>query len=87
MRRSSCPIPRSPRARAAANKRTAAIRDRFPPGLSQPALRALDGAGLRQLADLASVSEAELGALHGMGPKALRLLRAALQERGLVFAR
>jgi hypothetical protein len=33
------------------------------------------------------VSEAELGALHGMGPKALRLLRAALQERGLVFAR
>jgi len=58
----------------------------FPPGLSQPALRALALAGHTCLADLARVSEAELLALHGVGPKAIRILRPALAERGLAFA-
>lgn len=86
MARSSCPITRSPRARAAANQRTAAIQGNFPAGVSRPALRALDAAGLRRLSDLTRVAEAELAELHGLGPNALRILRTALEEQGLRFA-
>jgi hypothetical protein len=57
----------------------------FPPGLSGPALRALDRAGVRTVADLARWSEAELAALHGMGPKALDALGAALTASGRQF--
>ena len=60
--------------------------DDFPPGLGQPALRALRGAGYTRLEQLAAVTESDLGELHGMGPKALGILRAALQARGLAFA-
>jgi hypothetical protein len=56
------------------------------PKLSQPALRALAGAGLRSLEQLANFSEAEIKQLHGMGPKALGQLRQALTEKGLSFA-
>ena len=58
----------------------------FPAGLSAPARRALDGAGYVRLEQLTRVSEAELKKLHGMGPKAIDLLRAALEEKGLSFA-
>jgi hypothetical protein len=58
----------------------------FPAGLSQPALRALLGAGYTSLAQLAAVSEADLLRLHGMGPKGTRLLREALAAAGLSFA-
>ena len=58
----------------------------FPAGLSQPAIRALNGADYTQLAQLVNVSEAELKALHGMGPKGIRILREALTEKGLSFA-
>jgi predicted flap endonuclease-1-like 5' DNA nuclease len=51
----------------------------FPPGISGPALRALKGAGVRAVADLARWTEADLARLHGMGPKALGILRAALE--------
>ncbi|MFL5760962.1 MAG: helix-hairpin-helix domain-containing protein [Thermomicrobiales bacterium] len=55
----------------------------FPKGVSQPAIRALAGAGIGRLEDLAGLSEAELLKLHGMGPKAVRIIRQALDERGL----
>ena len=58
----------------------------FPAGLSAPARRALDGAGYVHLEQLNRVSEAELKKLHGMGPKAINLLRSALEEKGLSFA-
>ena len=58
----------------------------FPTGLSKPALRALAGAGYVRLEQLVAVRGAELLKLHGMGPKGLRLLRSALQARGLSFA-
>ncbi|HET8911625.1 MAG TPA: DNA-binding protein [Ktedonobacteraceae bacterium] len=58
----------------------------FPPGLSQPALRAFDQAGYRQLKQFTRVSEQELLQLHGVGPKAIRILRNALEARGLRFA-
>ena len=54
----------------------------FPVGLSGPALRALAHAGIGSMAQLARRSEAELRALHGMGPKALRILKSALAQQG-----
>lgn len=58
----------------------------LPTGLSKPAQRALAGAGYSQLEQLTQASEKEILALHGMGPKAMRLLREALAEKGLSFA-
>ncbi|MBP6785943.1 MAG: hypothetical protein KA170_00040 [Candidatus Promineofilum sp.] len=58
----------------------------FPPGMSQPSLRALLGAGHTRLEQLTTVAAADLLALHGMGPKGIRLLREALAARGLSFA-
>jgi hypothetical protein len=36
---------------------------------------------------MAMLSEAEMMALHGMGPKALGILKAALAAKGLAFRR
>lgn len=58
----------------------------FPRGIGAPATRALQGAGYTALTQLTRATEAELMALHGLGPKALRILKAALQERGLSLA-
>ena len=55
-------------------------------GLAAPARRALAGAGIGSLAELAGRTQAEVAALHGMGPNALRLLREKLAARGLAFA-
>ncbi|BDP44136.1 hypothetical protein DAETH_41050 (plasmid) [Deinococcus aetherius] len=55
------------------------------PRLGAPAQRALSRAGITTLADLARHTEAEVARLHGMGPKALGVLRAALADRGLAF--
>lgn len=60
--------------------------DRFPPGIGKPALRALHAAGYTRLDQLATVTETELLTLHGMGPKAIGILRAALHARGKSFA-
>jgi len=54
--------------------------------LSAPARRALESAGLKTLQDLAGKSEAEVAALHGIGPNALKKLRSALEENGLSFS-
>lgn len=56
------------------------------PKISAPARRALTAAGYHTLEALAQVSEAELAKLHGMGPKALGILREALAAKGLAFA-
>ncbi|MFO7169919.1 MAG: DNA-binding protein [Chloroflexota bacterium] len=58
----------------------------LPAKISSPARRALTAAGYTRLEQLTRVSEAELLKLHGMGPKALRLLREELAARGLSFA-
>ncbi|MDA1091577.1 MAG: DNA-binding protein [Proteobacteria bacterium] len=42
------------------------------PKIGSPATQALDAAGYTNLKPLTKVTEAELGQLHGMGPKALR---------------
>lgn len=56
------------------------------PKLAQPAVRALHGAGYFRLEQLTQVKASELKKLHGMGPNALKVLEAALRERGLSFA-
>ncbi len=56
------------------------------PGLSNPARRALANAGYERLEQLRNASAAELLKLHGFGPKGIRVLRAALAERGWVFS-
>jgi hypothetical protein len=59
----------------------------FPREIGKPAWRALVGAGYLQLDQLTEVREADLLKLHGMGPKALGILRRTLEARGLSFAR
>ena len=59
----------------------------FPRGMSGPSLRALHVAGVRSVADLTRWTEADLAALHGMGPKALGVLRTALEASGRSFRR
>ena len=54
----------------------------FPKGIGAPATRALVNAGYTNLTQLAGVSVSELKALHGMGPKALRVLQEALEAEG-----
>ncbi len=56
-----------------------------PPGIGQPATRALLGAGYTSLEQLVNVKESDLISLHGVGPKAIRILRDALEARGLSF--
>jgi hypothetical protein len=58
----------------------------FPAGLASPARRALAGAGFTRLDQLTRVGASELMKLHGMGPRALEQLRAALAARGKSFA-
>jgi 3-deoxy-D-arabino-heptulosonate 7-phosphate (DAHP) synthase len=53
------------------------------PKIGAPATRALAGAGYTALRQLAGVPRAELAKLHGMGPKALRIIQAALEDHGL----
>ena len=50
------------------------------PKLSAPARRALSGAGYTRLDQLTQVSESDLSKLHGMGPRAIKALRAALDS-------
>ena len=46
-------------------------------------MRALTGAGYVSLSELAGVPRSELASLHGVGPKALRMLEQALADHGL----
>jgi hypothetical protein len=56
--------------------------DDFPRGVSNPAKRALASAGYTTIDQLVGVPRSELERLHGMGPKALTAIEAALKERG-----
>ncbi|MEV0407191.1 hypothetical protein [Actinoallomurus sp. NPDC050550] len=50
----------------------------LPKAIGGPATRALTGAGITTLAQVAALTDAELLALHGVGPRAVRILREAL---------
>lgn len=49
---------------------------------SRPAVSALEAAGYSRLEELTRVSEKELLALHGFGPKGIRMLNAELAKQG-----
>jgi hypothetical protein len=57
------------------------------PKLAAPAQRALTGAGVTCLLHLAKMTEADVIALHGMGPNAMKTLKAAMNAKGLAFAK
>lgn len=52
------------------------------PKLGAPATRAIQAAGYTELRQLADVRRSDLATLHGMGPKALDIIEAALKEHG-----
>ena len=53
----------------------------IPTAVGGPARRALEAAGYRTIEDLDATSQRELLALHGVGPRAIRIL----QEHGVRF--
>jgi predicted flap endonuclease-1-like 5' DNA nuclease len=57
------------------------------PKIGKPATRALATIGITRLSQVAKMSKAELGQLHGVGPKALGILEEALAARGQSFAK
>jgi hypothetical protein len=50
--------------------------------VSRPAQRALEAAGYSRLEELTHVTEKDLLALHGFGPKGIRMLNAELAKHG-----
>jgi DNA-directed RNA polymerase alpha subunit len=55
------------------------------PKLAASARRALENANIRGLDDLANRSESDIADLHGVGPNALKQLKASLKAKGLSF--
>ncbi|MGW9403530.1 DNA-binding protein [Arthrobacter sp. NPDC055585] len=53
------------------------------PRIGAPASRGLGAAGFTTLRQLAGVPREDLARLHGVGPKALDMIDAALKEHGL----
>ena len=56
--------------------------DGLPREIGAPATRALHGAGYSRLAQLDGVAAEDLLRLHGVGPRAVRILTEALAGRG-----
>lgn len=54
--------------------------------LGTPARRALAGVGITSLDAAAARSRSEIAALHGVGPRAVAVLEAALADRGMGFS-
>ncbi|MBK3496443.1 hypothetical protein JFL43_16575 [Viridibacillus sp. YIM B01967] len=57
----------------------------WPKGIAKPAVRALNSVGITTIEQLITIDEKTLKSLHGMGPKAIDVLKMALHEKGLQF--
>lgn len=55
----------------------------FPRSIGSPATRALASIGITTFKQVADLSEKELLAMHGVGPKAVRILKEELAKKGL----
>lgn len=77
-----CELTTDPRKRAQANQLAASVKHTLPPGLAQPALRAFASAGYTRLAQFTKIRETDLLQLHGVGPRAIEIIRQALREQG-----
>ena len=53
------------------------------PRIGAPATRALAGIGVTRLSQLTEYRAADLLKLHGMGPRAVGIVRQALADQGL----
>ena len=58
----------------------------LPAGIGRPATSAFLEAGYANLEQLSRARETDLAKLHGVGPKALRIIKTALAEQGVSFA-
>jgi hypothetical protein len=58
-----------------------------PPGFSNPATRALRAMGVTRLSQLTEYRESDISKLHGVGPKGVAVLKAALKAAGKSFRR
>ncbi|MFD5570822.1 hypothetical protein [Streptomyces cadmiisoli] len=80
---------RAPKRLAATVAEAEAAADRpggdLPAGIGRPATQALYGVGVRTLEQVARHSAPELLALHGVGPKAVRVLSEELERHGLTL--
>ena len=57
----------------------------LPRGIGAPATGAFKLAGYTRLEQFTQARAKDLLALHGVGPKAIRILRQELADRGLAF--
>ncbi|MCM3611647.1 helix-hairpin-helix domain-containing protein [Planococcus sp. MERTA32b] len=57
----------------------------FPKGVGKPATRALIEAGYTKVEQLKDATEKEILELHGVGPKAIKVLKQELASKGLEF--
>lgn len=55
----------------------------FPKSIGRPATNALVNIGITSFKQLTQLSEKELLKIHGVGPKAVRILKEELSKRGL----
>ncbi|MEO7998402.1 MAG: DNA-binding protein [Gemmatimonadaceae bacterium] len=66
-------------------KKAIASEGASPKGVSQPATRALASIGVTKVDQLTKHRESDVAMLHGMGPKALGILKAELKSQGKSF--
>jgi predicted flap endonuclease-1-like 5' DNA nuclease len=57
----------------------------LPDAIGKTAARELAYNGITTLAQVADLSVSEVLAIHGVGPKAVRILREALAAKGLAY--
>jgi hypothetical protein len=69
-----------------AKKQSETSESGFPKEIGKPATGALTEAGYTQLEELTKISEKQLLNLHGVGPKAVGILKSTLAAKGLAFA-
>lgn len=53
--------------------------------LSAPSRRAMEAAGINSLKQLSTFTEKEVAAMHGVGPKVIRIMKEFLEENKLKF--
>lgn len=68
------------------SKNPEGLKTDFPSGMGKVAPRELENAGYTKLQQLTKVTETELLKIHGVGPKAVGMLREALKAKGMSFA-
>lgn len=56
------------------------------PSIGKPATRALSDVGITTLEQVSKLDENNLSKMHGVGPKAIRILKEAMAEEGLSFS-